>query len=244
MTVVYKPLVFLSDAGLVPPPDFDLDTVIDPGAYLPQAFGEVFLNVASAASSRAQWRGRAERLAEPIRRSSRPTVVSASDTANCSRSHAARKHKGPGKANREGISLKKLMRMFPDDDRAREWFEARIWPQGSCCPRCGSFNVQCGIKHKTMTHRCRECEGKPRFSLKTGTVMEGSKLGYQTWAIALYLVMTGLKGVSSMKLHQDLEITQKSAWRLAHRLHKALEAGDAPLFLGPAEADETYIGGK
>ena len=129
-------------------------------------------------------------------------------------------------------------------DKAREWFEARIWPQSPYCPRCGSFNVQCGIKHKTMTHRCRECEGKPRFSLKTGTVMESSKLGYQTWAIALYLVMTGLKGVSSMKLHRDLEITQKSAWHLAHRLRKALEAGDAPLFLGPAEGDETYVGGK
>ena len=154
------------------------------------------------------------------------------------------KHKGPGKANREGISLKKLMRMFPDDDKAREWFEARIWPQGPYCPRCGSFNVTGGIKHKTMTHRCRDCEGYPRFSLKTGTVMESSKLGYQTWAIALYLVMTGLKGVSSMKLHRDLEITRKSAWHLAHRLRKALAEGDAPLFLGPVEADETYVGGK
>ncbi len=154
------------------------------------------------------------------------------------------KHKGPGKANREGISLKKLMRMFPDDDKARQWFEARIWPQGPYCPHCGSFNVQCGITHKSMTHRCRECEGKPRFSVKTGTVMQSSKLGYQTWAIALYLVTAGLKGVSSMKLHRDLEITQKSAWHLAHRLRKALEVGDAQLFLGPAEADETHIGGK
>ena len=152
--------------------------------------------------------------------------------------------KGPGKAFRQGISLKQLMRLFPNDEAAREWFEARIWPQGPYCPRCGSFNVQCGIKHKTMTHRCRECEGKPRFSLKTGNIMEGSKLGYQTWAIALYLLMTGLKGVSSMKLHRDLEITQKSAWHLAHRLRKALEDGEVPMFHGPAEADETYIGGK
>lgn len=95
-----------------------------------------------------------------------------------------------------------------------------------------------------MTHRCRECPGKTRFSLKTGTVMESSKLDYQTWAIALYLVMTGLKGTSSMKLHRDLEITQKSAWHLAHRIRKALEVGEAPTFTGPVEADETYIGGK
>lgn len=152
-------------------------------------------------------------------------------------------HKAPGKSDRKGISLTKLFKMFPDDDAARQWFESRIWPHGPYCPRCGSFNVQCGIKHRTMTHRCRECEGKPRFSLKTGNVMEGSKLGYQTWAVAIYLVMTNLKGVSSMKMHRDLDITQKSAWHLAHRLRKAFENG-APVFTGPSEADEFYAGGK
>lgn len=150
---------------------------------------------------------------------------------------------GPGKSDREGISLTKLVKMFPTDDKAREWFESRIWPNGPYCPKCGSLNVQSGIKHKTMTHRCRDCNGKPRFSLKTGNIMEGSKLGYQTWALAVYLVMTNLKGISSMKLHRDLEITQKSAWHLAHRLRKAMAAGQ-PLFSGPVEADETYLGGK
>ena len=152
-------------------------------------------------------------------------------------------YKAPGKCDREGISLKKLMRMFPDDEAARKWIEGNIWPDGPCCPHCGTTNVQSGIKHKTMTHRCRECPNRPQLSLKTGTVMQGTKLGYQTWAIAIYLVATNLKGVSSMKLHRDLEITQKSAWRLAHRLRKAFEGGE-PLFTGPVEADETYIGGK
>ena len=151
--------------------------------------------------------------------------------------------KAPGKSHREGISLTKLVKMFPDDEAARRWFEKRMWPDGPYCPRCGSDNVQSGIKHKTMTHRCRDCDGKPRFSLKTGNIMEGSKLGYQTWAIAVYLVATNLKGVSSMKLHRDLEITQKSAWHLAHRLRKTLENGN-PLFTGPVEADEAYLGGK
>ena len=152
-------------------------------------------------------------------------------------------HSAPGKSDREGISVVKLIKMFPDGDAGRQWFEGKIWPDGPYCPRCGSLNVQCGIKHKTMTHRCRDCDGKPRFSLKTGNIMEGSKLSYQTWAIAIYLVMTSLKGVSSMKLHRDLEITQKSAWHLAHRLRKAFDNG-TPLFNGPVETDETYLGGK
>ena len=152
-------------------------------------------------------------------------------------------HKAPGKSDREGISIKKLMRMFPDNEASRRWIETQVWPGGPYCPHCGSTNVQCGIKHKTMTHRCRECPNRPQFSLKTGTVMQGTKLGYQIWAIAIYLVATNLKGVSSMKLHRDLEITQKSAWHLSHRLRKAFENA-GPLFTGPVEADETYIGGK
>ena len=151
--------------------------------------------------------------------------------------------KGPRKSDREGISLVKLMKVFPTDDAAREWFEARIWPHGPHCPHCGSANVQSGIKHRSMTHRCRDCDGRPMFSLKTGNIMEGSKLGYQTWAIAIYLVTTSLKGVSSMKLHRDLKITRKSAWHLAHRLRKAFE-GEGGLFAGPVEVDETYMGGK
>ncbi len=152
-------------------------------------------------------------------------------------------HKAPGKSDREGISLIQLLRMFPDDAAAKKWFAGKIWPDGPYCPHCGSFEVQSNIKHKTMTHRCRDCPDRPMFSLKTGNVMQGTKLGYQTWAIAIYLVTTNLKGVSSMKLHRDLEITQKSAWHLAHRLREAHRAGK-PLFNGPVEADETYIGGK
>ena len=152
-------------------------------------------------------------------------------------------HKAPGKAHREGLTLIQIIEMFPDDATAEAWFAKAFWPDGPHCPHCGSTNVQCGIKHRTMTHRCRDCPDKRMFSLKTGTVMEGSKLGYRIWAIAVYLVTTNLKGVSSMKLHRDLGVTQKTAWHLAHRIRKSLEQAEAP-FSGPVEADETYIGGK
>ena len=150
---------------------------------------------------------------------------------------------GPGKGYRQGLTMVQLLKKFPDDDAAREWFELQIWPDGAHCPRCGSCNVQSGIKHPTMTHRCRDCPNRPMFSLKSGTVMQGSPLGYQTWAIAIYLVTTSLKGVSSMKLHRDLGINQKSAWYLAHRIREAWKKDEGP-FLGPAEADETYVGGR
>lgn len=73
--------------------------------------------------------------------------------------------------------------------------------------------------------------------------MHNSPLGCQTWAIAIYLMTTGLKGVSSMKLHRDLDVTQKTAWHLAHRIRETFE-DEAVAFAGPVEVDETYMGGK
>ena len=84
---------------------------------------------------------------------------------------------------------------------------------------------------------CRKC-----ISVRTNTLLQNSKLSLSTWAIAFYLYSTNLKGVSSMKLHRDLGITQKSAWHLAHRIREAWDVV-ADKFAGPVEVDETYIGG-
>lgn len=150
--------------------------------------------------------------------------------------------KAPGKAFREGVSIMDMMKMFPDDATAEKWFIEKRWPIGVCCPECGSLNVLTGAKHKTMPFRCREKECRKRFSVRTGTIMESSNIGYQMWALALYFCLTNLKGVSSMKLHRDLGITQKSAWHLTHRIRKALESNSG-FFTNPCEIDECYIGG-
>ena len=93
-----------------------------------------------------------------------------------------------------------------------------------------------------MPYRCRDC--RKFFSAKTGTVMQSSKLGMQVWALATYLLTTGIKGQSSMKLHRDLDITQKTAWHLAHRVHETWSKSRGASFFGPVEVDETFIGGK
>ena len=134
--------------------------------------------------------------------------------------------KAPGKANRSGITLIELFEMFPDDTTAEAWFNKRRWPNGVRCPRCGSYDIQADAKHKTMPYRCRACRskgvsGRGKFSTKTGTVMQASNIGYRKWAIAIYLFNTNLKGVSSMKLHRDLGISQKASWHVAHRLREA-----------------------
>ena len=116
--------------------------------------------------------------------------------------------KAPGKSHSEGISLEKLFQMFPDDATVEKWFAEQRWPDGAHCPHCGSTNVS-RARHKTMPYLCRERECRKRFSVRIGTPMECSKLGYKIWAIAIYLMTTSVKGVSSMKLHRDLGITQE-----------------------------------
>ena len=149
----------------------------------------------------------------------------------------------PGKHFRKGMSLIDLFRMFPNDETAEQWFIQQRWGDEIACIRCGSCNVNEKTAHKTMPHRCRDCD--KRFSVKLGTIMEASNLGYQVWAIAMYLMSTNIKGISSMKLHRDLEIGQKAAWFLVHRIREAFsESPDWIKFSGPVEVDETYIGGK
>ena len=84
------------------------------------------------------------------------------------------------------------------------------------------------------------------FSVRSGTPLQGSPLGYQIWVVAIYLLTTSLKGQSSMKLHRDLKVTQKTAWFLAHRIRKAFTDNDdgGGHFAGPVEVDDTYVGGK
>ena len=156
----------------------------------------------------------------------------------------ARTHKAPGRAHREGLSIIELMAMFPTEEVAHAWFESVLWPSGRCCGHCGSISTREVPKRTPMPYWCSDC--RSYFSVKTGTAMQRSKIPLRKWAIAIYLCLTSLKSVSSMKLHRDLGVTQKTAWFMVHRVREAW-AHDAyhneHPFEGPVEADETYIGG-
>ena len=139
------------------------------------------------------------------------------------------------------MTILDLMQKFPTEDAARDWFEQQIWPNGRYCPHCGSTETFENPASENRPYRCKSCG--QHFSVRLGTVMERSKISLQKWAIAIYLHLTSLKGVSSMKLHRDIGVTQKTAWFMLQRIRKAWENDDGP-FAGPVEIDETYMGGK
>ena len=151
---------------------------------------------------------------------------------------------GPGRSERQGMTLIDLMNMFPTEQAAQDWFESIRWGGERCCPKCGGTRTKAVPSGKPMPYRCPDC--RSYFSVKTGTVMQSSKLPLQKWAFAIYLMSTSLKGVSSMKIHRDLGISQKTAWMLIHKIRQGFgcqnDSGDG--FGGALEVDETYIGGK
>ena len=153
----------------------------------------------------------------------------------------AQTSKGPGKSHREGISLLTLQDMFPTEEAARAWFEAKLWNGERCCGHCGSTRTG-PASHAKMPYWCTDC--RSYFSVRTGTVLESSRLPLRKWVVAIYLELTSLKSVSSMKLHRDLGISQRAAWFMLHRIREAWSGSCGTNFAGPVEVDETYFGGK
>lgn len=152
-------------------------------------------------------------------------------------------HNAPGKHFRKGITLIEAVNKFGTDAAAEAWFVERRWPNGIECPHCDSDAItNRKSRRKTPQYHCNGC--KANFTVKTGTIMHDSKLPLSKWAMAFYLFSTNLKGVSSMKLHRDLGITQKAAWHMAHRIRETWNDEMAKAFAGSVEADETYVGGK
>ena len=140
------------------------------------------------------------------------------------------------------LSMIELFALFGTNEIAEQWFIDSRWPDGLRCAYCNGERVGRRGKHPTQPFHCLDC--MRFYSVKTNTVMHSSKLGYQKWAIAIYLFIRHPKGVSSHQLCRDLGVTQKTAWHLAHRIREALYKDKLGPFMGPVEVDETFIGGR
>ena len=149
--------------------------------------------------------------------------------------------KAPGKSHRQGLTFFQLADMFPNEAAARKWFEGVRWPDGKHCPHCGCADAVREVKNeRPLPYRCGAC--RKFFSVKTDTVLAASKLPLRKWAIAIFLMSSSLKGVSSMRLHRELGVTQKTAWMMAQKIRAAFDLPE-PLD-GEVELDESFFGGS
>jgi transposase-like protein len=139
---------------------------------------------------------------------------------------------------------------FTDENLAREALESIVWPNGPACPHCGNADASKIAKLATKSARpglryCNECGGQ--FTATVGTVFERSKIPLTKWWLAMHLIGSSKKGMSSHQLHRMLGISYKSTWFMVHRIREAMRTGGlAPMGGegGIVEADETFIGRK
>ena len=135
---------------------------------------------------------------------------------------------------------------FHDEEAAYAYVEARVWPQGPVCPKCGTFERIGKLKGKSTrigTYKCYECR-KP-FTVKVNTIFEDSHVPMHLWLQAMHFMCSSKKGVSSNQLHRTLGVTLKTAWFMSHRIREAMRDGAlAPMggAGGIVEVDETFIG--
>lgn len=134
------------------------------------------------------------------------------------------------------------VRQFADPQVAHDFFVQIRWPYGVACPRVGCGSAQVAYMEKHRRWYCNDC--KRQFSAKVGTIFEDSPIGLDKWLPAIWLIASNRNGISSYEIARALNVTQKTAWFILHRIREAMSDKDLEPFRGPVEADETYLGGK
>ena len=136
-------------------------------------------------------------------------------------------------------TLAEFMEHFRDEETCRAAFASIRFRNGEYCPHCGHTTIYTFSGGKR--YRCAQC--KQDFTIKTGTVFGESKVTLKKWFIAIYLLTTTSKGISSVQLAKHVGVTQKTGWFMDHRLREAMKQNKGQLF-GTVECDETFMGGK
>lgn len=140
-------------------------------------------------------------------------------------------------------SLPQLLDHFRDEKICIAYYEKLRWNGKPICPFCKSekpYRTKRGFK-------CSNNECKKHFTVKVGSIFENSKIPFRIWFGAIFLCVNHKKGISSVQLAIDLNLTQKTAWFVLHRVREMLK-GEAPDMVGGGdkivEGDATFIGGK
>jgi transposase-like protein len=129
-----------------------------------------------------------------------------------------------------------------DPQRAHDFFVQIRFPNGVACPRLGCGSAAVAFMPKVMRWYCNDCQ--KQFSAKVGTIFEDSPISLTKWLPAVWLISSNRNGISSYELARALEVTQKTAWFMLHRVREAMGDHTDDMLTGTVEVDETYIGGK
>jgi len=137
---------------------------------------------------------------------------------------------------------------FKDEKTCYEFLENQRWNNEPVCPHCGSTKKPYKVKARGKftdipSYRCSERQCDLPFTVRTGSIFEGSKVELRKWLQASYELSISKKGISSVELATRIGVSQKTAWFINHRLRAMLTETNPALLTGEVEIDETYVGG-
>jgi ISXO2-like transposase domain/Transposase zinc-ribbon domain len=136
-------------------------------------------------------------------------------------------------------SLFEFQQRFPDEAACVAYLARERWPQGFCCPGCGTGKAW-QLQSKPWTWECAAC--RRQTSVTAGTIMHHSKLPLTTWFWAAYLMATHSNGISGLQLQRQLALgSYKTAWLLCAKLRRSMVKPGRALLAGLVEVDETEI---
>lgn len=138
----------------------------------------------------------------------------------------------------EKYGLKTHDERFSTEEKCRNYLVDQYWGGQPTCYKCGNKQMNYFLTSRKIW-KCSKC--KRQFSIKTGTIFESSNITLKTWFKAIFYLTTAKRGVSSCQLAKWLEVEQRTAWFILHRLREGMKDDDIVLS-GIVEADETYIG--
>lgn len=136
-------------------------------------------------------------------------------------------------------SILDIINAFPDEQSCIEHLEAIRWNGNVVSP----FDPESKVyKCKDNRYKCKN--SNKYFNVKTDTIFHNTQIDLQKWFIAIWLITSHKKGISSLQLSRDLNITQTTAWFMLHRVRNCFGIEKEVVLDNEVEIDETYIGGK
>lgn len=143
------------------------------------------------------------------------------------------------------MNIEQFYTQFNNEEVCRQFFESVRWPTGRICPHC-SYHVSYGITVKGRSgirYECNRC--KRQFTVTTKTALHSTKLPLRKWLLAMYLIVSSSKGISSVILARQIGVTQPTAWRMGHAIRLMMDPNrsDTSMLQGIVELDEKYVGG-
>ncbi len=137
-------------------------------------------------------------------------------------------------------TILELLQAFPDEQTCINHLEALRWPNGVVV---SPFDPNSKV-YKCAGNRYRCKETSKYFNVKTGALFDNTKVKLQKWFLAIWLVTSHKKCISSVQLSKDIGVTQKTAWFMLQRIRNCFGFDNENDLSNEVEVDETYVGGK